>query len=85
MSKLQSDEDFQICLLCKNTYQHQYLFCIFDFHTGLCMVGNFGSAERMDYTIIGEAVNMASRLESNSHPGKIQISQNTYDLVKDKM
>ena len=54
-------------------------------NTGVCTVGNFGSEDRMDYTIIGGNVNLASRLESNSEPGKILISQSTYELVKDSI
>jgi adenylate cyclase len=54
-------------------------------NTGECTVGNFGSEDRMDYTIIGGNVNLASRLESNSEPGKILISQSTYELVKDSI
>ena len=52
-------------------------------HTGECTVGNFGSEERMDYTIIGKTVNLAARLESNSKPGQILITDTTYELVKD--
>ena len=51
--------------------------------TGFCTVGNFGSEERMDYTIIGNRVNLASRLESNASPGRILISEDTYSLVKE--
>lgn len=53
--------------------------------TGDCTVGNFGSEDRMDYTIIGPVVNQAARLEANSRPGKILISEMTYHLVKDKI
>jgi class 3 adenylate cyclase len=52
-------------------------------NTGFCTVGNFGSQDRMDYTIIGGAVNLAARLESAADPGKILIAGETWSLVKD--
>jgi class 3 adenylate cyclase len=54
-------------------------------NTGYCTVGNFGTESRMDYTIIGKEVNLASRLESNAEAGEILISEETYNLVKDKI
>lgn len=54
-------------------------------NTGYCTVGNFGSEERLDYTIVGTAVNTASRLESTAAPDQIQISHSTYTLVKDEI
>ncbi len=51
-------------------------------HTGFCTVGNFGSNERMDYTIIGGSVNMASRIESKANSNEIWISEETYLLIK---
>ena len=51
-------------------------------NTGYCNVGNFGSKNRLDYTIIGGEVNLASRLESNAMAGQILISQETYALIK---
>ena len=52
-------------------------------NTGYCTVGNFGSEDRMDYTIIGNEVNLASRLQSHAELGSILISHETYSLVKD--
>jgi len=52
-------------------------------NTGFCNVGNFGSNERMDYTIIGGEVNLAARLESQAYPDGILISYETYAHVKD--
>lgn len=52
-------------------------------NTGYCTVGNFGSNERMDYTIIGSQVNLASRLESAAEPDQILISHETHSHVKD--
>jgi class 3 adenylate cyclase len=51
-------------------------------NTGFCDVGNFGSAERMDYTIIGVEANLAARLQSIAEPGRIVISYETYALVR---
>ncbi|MEO4048746.1 adenylate/guanylate cyclase domain-containing protein [Pseudomonas sp. CAU 1711] len=52
-------------------------------NTGYCTVGNFGADTRMDYTIIGREVNLASRLESSAEAGEILISHEAYSLVKD--
>jgi len=52
-------------------------------NSGYCTVGNFGSEDRLDYTIIGGTVNLASRLESAAEPDEIMISHQTYVLVKD--
>jgi len=53
-------------------------------HTGYCTVGNFGTDNRMDYTIVGSAVNLASRIESSAQPGTVYISEDTYLLVREK-
>src|SRR5258706_13546557 len=52
-------------------------------NTGYCNVGNFGSVDRMDYTIIGAEANLAARLQSIAEPGGIVISYETYALVRD--
>ena len=51
-------------------------------HTGFCTVGNFGSEDRLDYTIIGRGVNTAARLEAAAHPGEILLSYETFALVR---
>ena len=52
-------------------------------NTGYCNVGNFGSDDRMDYTIIGAEANLAARLQSIAEPGGIVLSYETYALVRD--
>lgn len=54
-------------------------------NTGYCNVGNFGSSDRMDYTIIGADANLAARLESIAEPGGIVISYETYALVRNNV
>ncbi|MGD9543608.1 MAG: adenylate/guanylate cyclase domain-containing protein [Methylocystis sp.] len=52
-------------------------------NTGYCTVGDFGSQERMDYTIVGHQVNVAARLEGSAAPGSILISHETMTLVSE--
>ncbi|HEY0750614.1 MAG TPA: PAS domain S-box protein, partial [Chitinophagaceae bacterium] len=52
-------------------------------NTGFCTVGNFGSDERLDYTIVGGPVNLASRLETAAPVDEILISADTYSLIKE--
>lgn len=52
-------------------------------NTGFCNVGNFGSADRMDYTIIGAEANLAARLQTIAEPDTIVVSYETYALVRD--
>ncbi len=51
--------------------------------TGFCTVGNFGSLDRMDYTIIGNEVNLAARLQALAEPGGTLLSHETSALVND--
>lgn len=50
-------------------------------HSGEVVVGNMGSSERMDYTVIGSDVNLAQRLESNCSPDRILISREVHDQL----
>jgi class 3 adenylate cyclase len=54
-------------------------------NTGFCTVGNFGSDSRVDYTIIGNEVNLAARLQSHADLGGILLAHETYSLVKDEV
>jgi adenylate cyclase len=54
-------------------------------NTGYVTVGNFGSEDRLDYTIVGGQVNAASRLEASAEADQILISHQTYALVKDEV
>ena len=52
-------------------------------NTGYMTVGNIGSEFHRDYTVIGNQVNVAARLEQMARPGEILISQRTYSKAKD--
>lgn len=52
-------------------------------NSGFCNVGNFGSEDRMQYTIIGAEANFAARLQAIAEPGQIVVSYETYTAVRD--
>ena len=50
--------------------------------TGEVVSGNMGSPQKMDYTVIGDHVNLAARLEANAPGGMIYVSETTYNETK---
>ena len=54
-------------------------------NSGEAVVGNVGTAQRLDYTAIGDSINYAKRLQENARGGQILLSQTTYDQIKDQI
>lgn len=54
-------------------------------HTGTAIAGNIGSSRRMEYTIIGESVNFAERLQEAAMQGEILVSARTRELVGERL
>lgn len=52
-------------------------------HTGEVVIGNIGSYLRVDYTAIGDNVNIAARIESNTVANQILVSETTWELTRD--
>ncbi len=53
--------------------------------TGEAVVGNVGAADRLEYTAIGDTINLAKRLQENSQPGQILINHETWERVRDRV
>lgn len=51
-------------------------------NSGNVVAGNFGSMERMEYTVLGDTVNVAARIQAACEPGQILIGQETYKMVQ---
>ena len=50
--------------------------------TGTALATNMGSTNCNDYTMVGDAINVASRLQGEAAPGEILLTQETYDVVR---
>jgi adenylate cyclase len=56
-------------------------------HSGQVIIGNVGSAEKMEFTVLGDTVNLASRLESlnKEHKTKLLLSEVTHELLENQV
>ena len=56
-------------------------------HTGVAVIGTIGSADKMDFTALGDTVNLSSRLESlnKEYKTRMLVSETTYESVKDRI
>lgn len=61
--------------------QHDHLAIGIGISTGQAFVGNVGGKDVTDYTVLGDTVNVAARLQGAAAPGEILISQDTYDPI----
>jgi PAS domain S-box-containing protein len=54
-------------------------------HTGEAVVGNIGTRELMNYTAVGDTVNVAKRLQENAEGNQILLSRSTHELIQNKI
>ncbi|MBL8491758.1 MAG: adenylate/guanylate cyclase domain-containing protein, partial [Rhodocyclaceae bacterium] len=65
----------------RNRAGQQVLQLRIGIHWGEVVIGNVGTAERLDWTAIGDVVNTASRIEKNCPPGEILVSTDVRDAI----
>jgi adenylate cyclase len=68
-----------------NVAPDERLLLSFGICTGEVVVGNVGTEDRMEYTAIGDVVNLAKRFQETARPGQILISHQTWESVRDKV
>lgn len=67
----------------QNFPDNQRLLINFGIHTGTAVVGTVGAESIMDFTAVGDTVNVASRLQHEAHGGRIFVTQNVFDAAGD--
>jgi class 3 adenylate cyclase len=54
-------------------------------NTGMALIGNVGSAEMRSFNVVGDAINVASRLETSADVGQVVIGHETYRAISDRV